>query len=112
MTRFRLLVEFDGRPFMGWQFQEHGPSVQAALEEAVFKISGEEAQVVAAGRTDAGVHALGMTAHVDIEKPFAPLNRREGLNPSNRPDPAPALHSEEAAPAFNARSSAPRRRSR
>lgn len=109
MTRFRLLVEFDGRPFMGWQFQEHGPSVQAALEEAVFKISGEEAQVVAAGRTDAGVHALGMTAHVDIEKPFAPLKLREALNARLRPDPVAVLACEEAAPDFHARFSATRR---
>ena len=73
MTRFALTVEYDGRPFMGWQRQAHGPSVQAALEEAVFAITGETSAVHAAGRTDAGVHALAMRAHVDIAKPLTPF---------------------------------------
>ncbi|MCH8685799.1 tRNA pseudouridine(38-40) synthase TruA [Pedomonas mirosovicensis] len=109
MTRFRLTVEFDGRPFMGWQFQEHGPSVQGALEEAVYKITGEEAQVIAAGRTDAGVHALAMTAHVDIEKPFTPFKLREALNARLRPDPVAVLECEIAEPDFHARFSATKR---
>lgn len=112
MTRFRLLVEFDGRPFMGWQFQDHGPSVQGALEEAVYKVTQEEAKVVAAGRTDAGVHALGMTAHVDIEKPFTPFKLREALNARLRPDPVAVLACEIAEPEFHARFSATRRRYR
>ena len=70
MTRFRLTVEYDGRPFMGWQRQAHGPSVQQAIEEAVEAITGEPATLHAAGRTDAGVHALAMTAHVDVERPI------------------------------------------
>ena len=71
MTRFALTVEFDGRPFMGWQRQKHGPSVQAALEAAVLKMTGETVSVQAAGRTDAGVHGMAMRAHVDIAKPLA-----------------------------------------
>lgn len=78
--RIRLTLEYDGRGFMGWQRQPHGPSVQQALEEAVTDITGEAAVVHAAGRTDAGVHALAMTAHVDIEKPLSPFRLMEGMN--------------------------------
>ena len=68
MTRWRLSVEYDGGPFMGWQRQEHGPSVQQTLEEALQRMTGTPAQFIAAGRTDAGVHALAMSAHVDVMK--------------------------------------------
>lgn len=78
--RFRLTVEYDGRPFMGWQRQAHGPSVQAALETALHDVTGEAAVVQAAGRTDAGVHAAAMTAHADIEKPFTAFRLMEALN--------------------------------
>jgi tRNA pseudouridine38-40 synthase len=91
MTRFRLTVEFDGRPFMGWQRQAHGPSVQQAIEEAVAAVTGEPGILHAAGRTDAGVHALAMTAHVDIAKPIAPFRLMEALNAHLRPDPVAIL---------------------
>ncbi|MBB5714632.1 tRNA pseudouridine(38-40) synthase TruA [Sphingomonas aerophila] len=91
MTRFSLLVEFDGRPFMGWQRQAHGPSVQQALEEAVQAVTGEQAVLHAAGRTDAGVHALGMRAHVDIGKPIEPFRLSEALNALLRPAPVAVL---------------------
>ena len=68
MTRWRLTIEYDGRPFMGWQRQDHGPSVQQSLEEAIFADDWRAGAVHAAGRTDAGVHALAMAAHVEIEK--------------------------------------------
>lgn len=103
MTRFRLTVEFDGRPFMGWQRQAHGPSVQQAVEEAVRGITGEDVTLHAAGRTDAGVHALAMTAHVDIEKSIAPFRLMDGLNAKLRPRPVAILKAEEAAGAFHAR---------
>lgn len=80
MTRFRLLLEYDGRAFMGWQRQAHGPSVQQALETAVIEVSGAEAVVHSAGRTDAGVHAAGMVAHVDLQRPFTPFRLMEALN--------------------------------
>ncbi len=80
MTRFRLTVEYDGRPYMGWQRQAHGPSVQAAIEEAVLAITGETVAVHAAGRTDAGVHALAMAANVEVTKAIAPFRLREGIN--------------------------------
>ena len=91
MTRFALTVEFDGRPFMGWQRQAHGPSVQQAIEDAAFSITGERSVVHAAGRTDAGVHGLAMRAHLDIEKPITPFRLMEGLNALLRPDPVAIL---------------------
>lgn len=91
MTRFALTLEYDGGPFMGWQRQAHGPSVQQAIETAVTAITGEEATVHAAGRTDAGVHALGMRAHVDIARTIAPFRLMEGLNARLRPDPIAVL---------------------
>ena len=91
MTRFALTVEFDGRPFMGWQRQAHGPSVQQAIEEAAFSITGERSVLHAAGRTDAGVHGLAMRAHLDIEKPITPFRLMEALNARLRPDPIAIL---------------------
>ena len=87
MTRWRLAIEFDGRPFMGWQRQDHGPSVQQRLEEAIQRMTGELTAVHAAGRTDAGVHALAMAAHVDIAKTVTQHRLREGLNALVRPEP-------------------------
>ncbi len=91
MTRFAFTVEYDGRPFMGWQRQPHGPSVQGALEVAIAAITGETVAVHAAGRTDAGVHALAMRAHADIAKPIAPFRLMEALNARLRPAPVAVL---------------------
>lgn len=103
MTRWRLLIEYDGRPYAGWQRQENGPSVQAALEDAVFAFCGERATVTAAGRTDAGVHAEGQVAHADIERPTTADTVRDALNAHLRPQPVSVLRAEEAAPEFHAR---------
>jgi len=103
MTRFRLTVEFDGRPFMGWQRQDHGPSVQQAIEEAAEAITGEPARVHAAGRTDAGVHALAMAAHVDIERAITPFRLSEALNARLRPNPVAILKAETVAEDWHAR---------
>jgi tRNA pseudouridine38-40 synthase len=110
MTRFRLIVEYDGRPFMGWQRQAHGPSVQQAIEEAVEGITGEKAVLHAAGRTDAGVHALAMAAHVDLAKAIAPFRLAEGLNARLRPLPVAILKAEAAADDWHARFSCTGRR--
>lgn len=87
MTRFALTLEFDGRPFMGLQRQAHGPSVQQTVEEAVFALTGTRTAMHAAGRTDAGVHALGMRAHVDIARTITPFRLMEALNALLRPAP-------------------------
>jgi tRNA pseudouridine38-40 synthase len=94
MTRFRLTVEFDGRPFMGWQRQAHGPSVQQAIEDAITAVTGEQAVIHAAGRTDAGVHGLAMTAHADITKTIPPFRLMEALNAQVRPNPVAILDCE------------------
>ena len=103
MTRWRLTVEFDGGPFMGWQRQDHGPSVQQALEEALLRMTGEQVAVHAAGRTDAGVHALGMTAHVDVAKPLTEHRLREGLNALVRPAPVSVIEVSAVADDWHAR---------
>jgi len=103
VTRWRLTIEYDGGPFMGWQRQDHGPSVQQALEEALAKMTGELPAVHAAGRTDAGVHALAMSAHVDIEKSLTEHRLREGVNSLVRPHPISVLSVEKVADDWHAR---------
>ena len=103
MTRWRLSIEFDGGPFMGWQRQDHGPSVQQTLEEALFRMTGENVIVVGAGRTDAGVHALEMSAHVDVERALTSHRLREGLNALVRPQPIVVLSAKETEPDWHAR---------
>ncbi|QNN65990.1 tRNA pseudouridine(38-40) synthase TruA [Sphingomonas rhizophila] len=110
MTRWRLTVEFDGGPFMGWQRQDHGPSVQEALEQAIGRMTGETVAVHAAGRTDAGVHALAMTAHVDIDRDVTPHRLREGINALVRPDPVAVTAVEPVADDWHARFSCVGRR--
>jgi len=103
MTRWKLTIEYDGRSFMGWQRQDHGPSVQQSLEEALFRMTGEMAAVHAAGRTDAGVHALAMAAHVEIEKGVTEHRLREGFNALVRPDPISVTTVEKVAEDWHAR---------
>lgn len=103
MTRFALTIEYDGRPFMGWQRQDHGPSVQAALERAALEVTGETAAVHAAGRTDSGVHARGMVAHLDIAKPITAFRLSEALNARLRPDPVAVLACREVPDDWHAR---------
>ncbi len=110
MTRWRLTIEYDGGPFMGWQRQEHGPSVQQALEEALAKMTGEQTAFTAAGRTDAGVHALAMSAHVDVTKQVTPHRLREGLNALVRPQPISVTEVAEVADDWHARFSCVGRR--
>lgn len=103
MTRFALTVEYDGGPFMGWQRQSHGPSVQGAIETAAAAMSGEAVAVHAAGRTDAGVHALAMRAHLDIAKPVDAFRLMEALNALLRPAPIAILACEAVPDDWHAR---------
>ena len=110
MTRFALTLEFDGGPFMGLQRQDHGPSVQEAVERAVHAVTGETVTMHSAGRTDSGVHALGMVSHVDIDKAIAPFRLMEALNARLRPDPIAVLACEPKAGDWHARFSCVGRR--
>jgi len=103
VTRFALTLEFDGGPFMGLQRQAHGPSVQQALEEAVFAVTGEEVRMHAAGRTDTGVHALAMRVHVDIEKQLTPFRLMEALNARLKPNPVAVIACEKKPEDWHAR---------
>jgi len=103
LTRFALTLEFDGTPFMGLQRQAHGPSVQQAVEEAVARITGETVTLHAAGRTDAGVHALGMRVHIDVAKEIDAFRLMEALNFHLRPDPIAVLACEAKADDWHAR---------
>ena len=110
MTRFRLTIEYDGRPFMGWQRQPHGPSVQAAIEAAAARVTGETIVVHGAGRTDAGVHARAMGAHVDVMRPILPFRLMEAINALLRPMPVAVIACERAPDDFHARFSCVGRR--
>ncbi|WP_395644627.1 tRNA pseudouridine(38-40) synthase TruA [Terricaulis sp.] len=109
MPRFKLTIEYDGGPFQGWQRLADGPSVQGALEDAVEKLTGVRSDVIGAGRTDAGVHAVGQVAHVDIDKPFEAFRVMEALNAHLRPHPIAVLAAEDAAADFHARFDATKR---
>ena len=89
--RYALTIEFDGTPFQGLQRQKHGPSVQQSIEEALQRITGEDATLHSAGRTDTGVHALAMRSHVDLAKDIDPFRLSEALNAHLRPDPIAIL---------------------
>ena len=92
MTRFALTLEFDGTPFQGLQRQKHGPSVQQSVEEALHAVTGEDATLHSAGRTDTGVHALAMRSHVDLDKDIDAFRLSEALNAHLRPDPIAVTH--------------------
>ncbi|HVJ42707.1 MAG TPA: tRNA pseudouridine(38-40) synthase TruA [Dongiaceae bacterium] len=106
MTRFKLTIEYDGGPFVGWQRQENGPSVQQAIEEAILKTTAEAVTIHAAGRTDAGVHALGQVAHADLDYRIEADRLRDALNFYLRPTPVAIIDAEQVAEDFHARFSA------
>ncbi|PWB58259.1 MAG: tRNA pseudouridine(38-40) synthase TruA [Bradyrhizobiaceae bacterium] len=109
MPRFKLTIEYDGAPFVGWQRQEAGLSVQGVLARAVAAFCGEEVTVHGAGRTDAGVHALGQVAHVDLARDWRSDRVRDAINAQLRPYPVAVLRVEKAADGFDARFSARKR---
>jgi tRNA pseudouridine38-40 synthase len=106
MPRFRLTIEYEGSQYSGWQRQDNAPSVQEALEEAIFNLSTERVTVTGAGRTDAGVHARGQVAHFDLEKEFSADTIRDALNAHLRPQPIAVVEAARAAVDFHARFSA------
>jgi tRNA pseudouridine38-40 synthase len=110
VARYKLTIEYDGGPFVGWQRQDNGRSVQQAVEEAAKAFSGETVTVGGAGRTDAGVHALGQVAHVDFTRDWPADTVRDALNAHLRPEPVAILSAEIVPGDFDARFSATRRR--
>ncbi len=106
MPRFKLILEYDGAPFVGWQRQENDVSVQQVLEEAVLAMTGEPRVVHGAGRTDAGVHAAGQVAHLDLSRDWTPFRLGEGLNAHLIPHAVAVLGVERVADDFDARHSA------
>src|SRR5579859_4987933 len=109
MPRYKLTIEYDGTPFVGWQAQDNGPSVQGVLADAIAAFAGERAAVSGAGRTDAGVHALGQVAHVDLAKAWDVDTVRDAINAHLRPHPVAVLAAELVAADFDARFSARKR---
>ena len=109
MPRYRIVIEYDGGPFVGWQRQANGRSVQQTIEEAVAAFSGETVVVKGAGRTDAGVHALAQVAHFDLAKERSVDTVRDALNALMRPNPVAVLAAEVVPETFDARFSAVRR---
>ena len=109
MPRYKIIVEYDGAPFAGWQYQENSPSVQRAIMTAIEAFSGEKVMVQGAGRTDAGVHALGQVAHFDLTSERDTDTVRDAINAHLRPLPVAILSAEKVADDFDARRSAVRR---
>jgi tRNA pseudouridine38-40 synthase len=109
MPRYKLTIEYDGTPYVGWQVQDNGPSVAGEIENAVEKFSGTRAQVMGAGRTDAGVHALAQVAHLDLAKEWEADTVRDALNAQLRPAPVAIISAERVVDDFHARFSATKR---
>ena len=106
MPRFRVTVEYDGGPFVGWQRQDNGLSVQQVMEEALHRLTGKPVRVQGAGRTDAGVHALGQVAHFDLQRDWPPYKIRDGMNFHMKPHPVAILEAAAVEADFHARFSA------
>jgi tRNA pseudouridine38-40 synthase len=109
MPRYKLTIEYDGTPFVGWHVQGIGTSVQGVLAEAIERMSGERVMAYGAGRTDAGVHARGQVAHIDLSRQWGPETVRDALNAHLRPHPVAVLAVEQVDASFDARFSAKRR---
>ena len=103
MPRYKLTIEYDGTPFVGWQMQGVGASVQSVLTEALAGCCNHAVKVAGAGRTDAGVHALGQVAHVDLVKDWRADKLRDAVNAHLRPHPVAVLAAEKVADDFDAR---------
>ncbi len=106
MPRYRMTIEYDGTPFSGWQRQAGQPSVQAAIEDAIARLGQSTVTLFGAGRTDAGVHALGQVAHIDLDKAWSPEKLMAAINAQVRPDPISVFEVREVDDSFHARFSA------
>lgn len=111
MPRYRMTVEYDGAPYVGWQRQDNGPSVQGAIEKAILSLSGQKVSIRGAGRTDSGVHAMGQVIHVDLEREWSPFKLQNALNAHLRlaAERVSIVDIETASEFFDARFSALRR---
>src|SRR5947209_11872600 len=109
MPRYKLTIEYDGTPFVGWQIQAAGLTVQGVLTDAIAAFCGHAVKIAGAGRTDAGVHALGQVAHVDLERDWRADKVRDAVNAHLRPHPVAVLSAEKVPDTFDARFSAKRR---
>lgn len=110
MQRFKLVIEYDGRPFSGWQRQKEAPSVQATIEDALLVLNnGERVVVHGSGRTDAGVHGLGQVAHIDLERDITPDKLQGAINYGMKGKPVSILAVEAVDNDFHARFSAVKR---
>jgi tRNA pseudouridine38-40 synthase len=109
MPRYKLIIEYDGAPFVGWQIQRGGLSVQGVITQAVAAFAEEQVTVYGAGRTDAGVHAIGQVAHIDLARDWRADRVRDALNARLRPHPVAVTAAEKVPPGFDARFSAKRR---
>ena len=109
MTRFKILIEYKGVNYVGWQKQENGKSIQEVIENSIKKLTGEKRQIFAAGRTDAGVHGLGQVAHFDLKKNLSEDTIRDGLNSYLRSESISILDAKKTTKDFHARFSAKKR---
>ena len=109
MPKFKIVIEYDGSSFVGWQRQDNGLSIQESIEVAAKQLTGENISLFGAGRTDAGVHALGQVAHFDVKKEFKSDSIRDGLNQYLRPQPIAILDTKKVNKDFHARFSAKKR---
>ena len=109
MPRYKIVIEYDGTSYVGWQKQDNGSSIQESIEKAVYKLSGEKINLFGAGRTDAGVHALSQIAHFDLKKKFNADNIRDGLNQHLKPSMIVILDAKKVSLDFHSRFSATRR---
>lgn len=109
MPRYKIVIEYDGTPYQGWQLQHNFPSVQEALAGAIKAFSGEWVIAQGAGRTDAGVHATGQVAHIDLTRDWRPDQVREAINANMRPHPVSIISAERVDDNFQARFGAIRR---
>ncbi len=103
MQRWKITIEYDGGPYVGWQRQDNGPSIQQTLEQAIYGFSSENVKVQGAGRTDSGVHATAQVGHFDLERPMEALKVREAMNAQLRENPISIIEVEEVSSDWHAR---------